>query len=119
MCALAPKLLINSEQWWSSTADSATADVDGWVGGGHIGYNWQSQRVIYGLGTDFQWTGQDGSVSTCSAPCVVTADYALEWFGTLRGRLGYLLEPRSLLYATGGLAYGHLEPQAVTTLALF
>ena len=37
------------------------------------------------------------------------ASYELDWFGTLRGRVGYLLEPRALLYLTGGLAYGHLS----------
>lgn len=29
-----------------------------------------------------------------------------EWFGTLRGRLGYLFGSQTLVYATGGLAYG-------------
>jgi outer membrane immunogenic protein len=30
----------------------------------------------------------------------------LRWFGTLRGRLGFLATPNLLLYGTGGLAYG-------------
>jgi outer membrane immunogenic protein len=30
----------------------------------------------------------------------------LDWFGTTRGRIGYLPAERILLYATGGLAYG-------------
>jgi outer membrane immunogenic protein len=34
----------------------------------------------------------------------VTAD--VNWLGTVRGRLGYLVTPNFLLYATGGLAYG-------------
>ena len=29
----------------------------------------------------------------------------LEWLGTLRGRFGYLLTPRTLIYATGGVAW--------------
>ena len=31
----------------------------------------------------------------------------LDWFGTVRARVGYLVTPTALLYATGGWAYGH------------
>jgi outer membrane immunogenic protein len=34
----------------------------------------------------------------------VTAD--VNWLGTVRARLGYLITPNLMLYATGGLAYG-------------
>ena len=36
-------------------------------------------------------------------------DQRLEWFGTFRGRGGFLVTPTALLYATGGLAYGSVE----------
>jgi len=95
-----------------SAAGSATADLDGWFGGGLVGYNWRSGRWLYGVETDFQWTSQEGNSSICATPaCVVEADHRLDWFGTLRGRLGYLLDPRSFLYVTGGLAYGHLNTE--------
>lgn len=32
----------------------------------------------------------------------------LDWFGTLRGRLGYAFDS-ALVYATAGFAYGHVE----------
>ena len=94
---------------------SGTADVDGWLGGGQIGYNVQSQRWVFGIEADFQWTGQDGGTSVCSTPtcgagsAFATANYELEWFGTLRGRAGYLIDPKFLIYATGGLAYGRVN----------
>jgi len=31
----------------------------------------------------------------------------MDWFGTVRGRVGYLLFPSLLAYGTGGLVYGH------------
>jgi outer membrane immunogenic protein len=31
------------------------------------------------------------------------------WFATLRGRIGFLVAPQSLLYGTGGLAIGRFE----------
>jgi outer membrane immunogenic protein len=92
-----------------SGSGSRSGDVNGWLGGGHIGYNWQSQRWVYGVETDIQWTGQDGDITACLGPDCAKASYQLDWFGTLRGRVGYLLEPRSLIYLTGGLAYGHLS----------
>jgi outer membrane immunogenic protein len=33
----------------------------------------------------------------------------LSWFGTARARLGYLVTPETLFFATGGLAYGHVK----------
>jgi outer membrane immunogenic protein len=35
----------------------------------------------------------------------------LNWFGTVRGRLGYVAGP-ALFYVTGGLAYGQVEREA-------
>jgi outer membrane immunogenic protein len=36
-------------------------------------------------------------------------DTHLEWFGTVRGRVGVLATPRVLFYGTGGLAYGSFK----------
>ena len=94
---------------------SGKADVDGWVFGGQAGYNWQSNQFVFGIEADFQATGQEGAITFCSIPGCgagafsVTADYKLDWFGTLRARAGVLVNPRVLLYATGGLAVGHFE----------
>ena len=33
----------------------------------------------------------------------------LDWFGTARGRFGYVPTPRLLVYGTGGLAYGEVK----------
>jgi outer membrane immunogenic protein len=88
---------------------SRSGDVNGWLGGGQIGYNWQSQRWVYGVEADFQGTGQNGDISACVDLACAKASYDLDWFGTLRGRVGYLLEPRALLYLTGGLAYGRIS----------
>ena len=89
---------------------SRSGDVNGWLGGGQIGYNWQSQSWVYGIEADFQGTGQNGEISAgCLESICAKASYDLDWFGTLRGRVGYLVDPRALLYLTGGLAYGHLS----------
>ncbi len=44
-----------------------------------------------------------------SATAVTNYNAKIDWFGTVRGRLGYLITPQLLLYTTGGLAYGRVE----------
>lgn len=98
---------------------AGTANIDGPVAGGQIGYNWQSGAWVFGLETDLQWTGQRGSTNFCLiAGCpagsfVANADYKLSWFGTARARAGWLVDPRVLLYVTGGAAYGQVKADYV------
>lgn len=106
-----------------ATAFSDSLKPDGVIGGGQIGYNWQvSPAWILGLEADFQGSGQKAS-STFSDPfsyftlqgLPVTGatsfahEEKLTWFGTARGRIGYAFLPTTMLYATGGLAYGHVS----------
>ena len=98
------------------------SDLNGIVGGGQIGYNWQMQSWVWGLEADIQGTDEKGSRAfsytspglNCILACgPVTTPFALnqkiDWFGTVRGRAGVLLTPKVLLYATGGLAYGEVN----------
>jgi outer membrane immunogenic protein len=41
-----------------------------------------------------------------------SATQKIDWFGTVRGRLGYFLHPDWMVYATGGLAYGQVKESA-------
>jgi outer membrane immunogenic protein len=96
-------------------------DPDGFIGGGQIGYNWQlAPQWVAGIEADFQGTtikdSSSGPIKTVQIACCLDANVVtgtgsqkLEWFGTVRGRLGWLLTQPLLLYATGGLAYGHVE----------
>ncbi len=91
---------------------TGSADVNGFIGGGQLGYNWQRGSWLFGLEGDIQFSNERGSGDVCTvAGCpagsaVFTRDYKLDWFGTARGRIGFLPAERILLYATGGLAYG-------------
>lgn len=114
-------------------------DMNGAIGGGQIGYNWQSRNWVFGLEGDIQASGQRGRGSAacpggtlaavarlnsvCStghvgdtAPFNVAAlpvnsdiSQRLEWFGTVRGRVGSTITPTTLLFVTGGLAYGEIK----------
>jgi outer membrane immunogenic protein len=46
---------------------------------------------------------------------VITEKKDIPWFGTVRGRLGFLPTDHILLYATGGLAYGEARVSGTVT----
>ncbi len=83
--------------------------AQGGFGGGQLGYNWQSffgtPALVAGFETDIQGAGiGDKTVNSLSE----TFKTNLDWFGTVRGRLGYS-SYNALLYFTGGFAYGGLR----------
>ena len=90
----------------------------GVIGGGQIGYNWQANAgflgtVVYGVEADIQGSGQ--KTSSCIGLCAlnnttinVNLSQKLDWFGTVRGRVGIANGP-VLGYVTGGYAYGNVN----------
>ncbi|MFZ1109096.1 MAG: outer membrane protein [Rhodomicrobium sp.] len=77
----------------------------GGFGGGQLGYNWQSGHFVFGFETDLQGSAiGDRGVDVNGSVYKSNLDY----FGTVRGRLGYAFD-NALLYATGGFAYGGLS----------
>lgn len=95
----------------------------GFIGGGQIGYNWQFYTsFVAGMEADIQgMTSSSGSRTAVTAvplpvdgwwapgtvlTSAVSASSRLDYIGTVRGRLGWLVTPTLLLYGTGGLAYG-------------
>ena len=94
-------------------------DPVGGFGGGQIGYNWQTapNRVV-GLEADIQGgsiraseaasvLSSDVSANVIDSPVVVNATNRLDWFGSVRARVGYtFLDQRVLTYVTGGFAFG-------------
>src|SRR4029077_14060040 len=82
----------------------------GAIGGGQLGYNWQGgSNWLVGFEADFQGSGQKGisCVISCiiepSAPVVqtFTARHTLDYFGTARGRFGFVTN-NALFYVPGG-----------------
>ncbi|RAI41381.1 hypothetical protein CH341_21780 [Rhodoplanes roseus] len=59
------------------------------LGGAHLGYNWQFDRMVIGGEADFSATDDD----------------AHKYLGTVRGRLGWTSQSY-LFYATAGVAFG-------------
>ncbi|MGH6925801.1 MAG: outer membrane protein [Propylenella sp.] len=84
-------------------------DLEGWVAGGQIGYNWQSGMFVLGAVADISWSDIEGNAA-CPNPAF-TCNVDVEWFGTVRGNVGVALD-RFLIYGTGGFAYGGIERQS-------
>jgi hypothetical protein len=105
----------------TSGADSVVAPV-GAIGGGQLGYNWQGgPNWLVGFEADFQGSGQKGT--SCILICVTapgqqqtfTVQHKLDYFGTVRGRVG-VVSNNALFYVTGrpnsrgGRKHGSRQP---------
>ncbi|MCC7252669.1 outer membrane beta-barrel protein [Hyphomicrobium sp.] len=93
-----------------------STDGDGVLGGAQVGFNSQSGSFVWGIEADISYADIDGSANASRTIVVNLTDVTLteqaaselDWFGTLRLRGGVLLAPETLVYATGGLAYGRV-----------
>jgi outer membrane immunogenic protein len=90
-------------------------NLKGVIGGIQAGYNWQvDRRWVLGLETDFNGSGIRGggnNVSNFSSSTVQTiaANQSIEWFGTVRARLGWLATDSLMFYGTSGFAYAKVH----------
>jgi outer membrane immunogenic protein len=97
---------------FSASGRGPSVDVDGAVGGGTVGFNWQRNSWVFGIEADIS-SGPDGAnpqgtggpfwfcgTGDCNAD--------IEYFGTVRARAGMTAQ-QWLFYVTGGYAYGHVE----------
>jgi outer membrane immunogenic protein len=80
-------------------------NLNGVLGGGQIGYNWQTGNWIFGIEVDGQATDQK---ATFAAVGLSETD-SMPWFATARGRIGYAIAPMWMIYATGGGAWADFK----------
>src|SRR5258705_5911203 len=84
---------------WGSVANNP-AKPSGFVGGVQAGYNWRNGSWVFGIEGDIQATGAEETFAPWK--------FSNPWFGTVRGRAGYLFD-NVLFFGTGGLAFGELR----------
>ncbi len=110
----------------SAATGAAAAGNGGFLGGGQIGYNWRltprlfdhDPQMVAGFETDIEGVAGGGSTGQTGAfygvagfksnnmLSTLSASRSLDFLGTARGRIGVLITPTWLFYATAGLAYG-------------
>jgi outer membrane immunogenic protein len=91
--------------------------------GGELGYNFQNGPWVYGIETDYSWANVEGSSDACGPAPGHACGTKLDSLGTVRARLGIAIDETSrpaplptkaaaiasrgtVIYITGGLAYG-------------
>lgn len=80
----------------------ANLDKDtGFVGGGVLGYNYQFDKLVFGVEGDINYVGGDATSGTANAE--------LDFLSTFTARLGYTATDRLLTYVEGGVAVGRLD----------
>jgi outer membrane immunogenic protein len=85
--------------------------------GGYVGYNFQRccSPFVFGIETDFNYLDTSPTAFDVEPPGAggfpetTSLESSINWFGTLRGRAGYVVHDNLLLYATGGLAYASVD----------
>jgi len=105
--------------WFDSQSSS---DKSSFTGGAQIGYNYQLGHVVLGVEADFNFLNSKSRyAATTDYSLFAEPDYnynlteelaaesTIEWFGTIRPRLGVTASERLLVYGTGGLAYGSVK----------
>jgi outer membrane immunogenic protein len=107
----------------ASASNKGLLNKSGFIGGGQIGYNFQvSDRFVGGFEADIQglslaggetsWSMAKEAILGIPLATITNASKSLNYLGTVRGRVGYLIAPTLLAYATGGLAYGNASARA-------
>ena len=83
----------------------------GFIGGGQVGYNWQTGQTVVGVEADAAWSNLNNSHETINDPfffgkATTPSRFTsqIDWLATLRGRVGIAATPDLLLYVTGGAA---------------
>lgn len=103
-------------QWGSSFLIGLETDIQGATIGG-------SGNYVGALQDGMRWVDPlpglpcfNGALNTCTLTRTTIGagqvSGGIDWLGTLHGRLGYLITPTLLAYATGGLAYGGVHGSA-------
>lgn len=114
----------NTPYYSSLNGSLNIGSTSGFIGGGQLGYNWQpgylNNNLVFGFEADIQGVVSTGKTTRTfnnisplsnggSLLNSINANGNMDFFGTVRGRLGYLAMPNLMVYGTGGLAYGNVS----------
>ena len=92
---------------YCDTVSAETNYGGGVIAGGTLGYNYQMGNIVLGLEGDWSYTGAQTNYTDGNA--YIFGRTQLTSLGTARVRLGYTPWDRTLVYATGGFAWGQLN----------
>lgn len=94
---------------WANTSglDEGTSNIDGFLGGGQVGCDYQTGPLVFGAEASFSWANIRGQhrdpVPTFNAQVLHSE---VTWLSTVTGRAGYAVD-KLLFYVKGGGAWAH------------
>ena len=108
---------LNAGYGWGSfhrAASTILSDTSGGVVGAQLGYNYQFGSLVVGLEGDVNASWLSGNRSPAAG---VATRGSQDWFGTLRGRVGFAAD-RALIYGPAGYAGAQVKANIVNTVAV-
>ena len=97
----------------SLTGEGVNNNSSGFIGGGQIGYNWQSGHLVVGIEASLSGADLEGDERSSINP-TVTYSTDINSIVTVTGRLGYAAD-RWLIYGKAGWANARVEISGVNT----
>lgn len=90
----------STKEWSEVGVVFANYNLNGFLGGGQIGYNWQSGWAVFGVEADASGTDIKGSLNELGL------DSKIDALGTITARFGGTVD-HALVYVKGGGAWAH------------
>jgi outer membrane immunogenic protein len=87
----------------------------GFVGGGHVGFNYQTGSLVLGAEADLEAANLSGLSTLSAFGQTYFFNVTADTLASLRGRAGFAHD-RWLVYGTGGVAWGHVTTPPLDTL---
>jgi outer membrane immunogenic protein len=96
----------NDSRWQNTGAPvfaNFNTDGNGFVGGAHVGFNWQMNQFVVGVEGMLNYSDVRGN-NLCSGLAGTNCRTTQDWIGDINLRAGFAID-RALIYATGGIAF--------------
>ncbi len=90
--------------WWSPAGSQWNNTATGVIGGGQLGYNYQTGAFVFGVEADFGGLGISHRQSPYARPDLYYSNVDSGFYADVTGRLGYAAGP-ALFYVKGGWAF--------------
>jgi outer membrane immunogenic protein len=90
-------------------------DPAGVLGGGHVGFNYQTAALVVGAEADVEASNLNGATTIFAFDQTYVFNVKADTLASVRGRIGWA-QDRLMLYGTGGVAWGHVSTPPLDAL---
>lgn len=107
----------NRSNFWNIAGNPGDArngagfDLDGIIGGGHVGLSHQFGQYVVGVEFSASGGDLDTKITSPAVPASDTWRTKASWLTTTSLRLGYVVTPNTMFYAKAGVATGFYQTQ--------